>query len=414
MTPSMRTIPQGRNPPNRPERRKEEGMRGKSRIRRAAAILSVLGVVAAACGKSPTVSNPTTPGSTASAPKGSVYDVSLKGICPDKIVLQTDWFPEPEHGGAYNLIGAGGTIDAGKGTYTGPLRNTGVQMEIRAGGPFISFSSPTAQMYSKPDIFVAFADTGDQIRGYKKTPAIGVVAPLEIGPQILMYDPAQYNFTSVSDVKSSGATVLYFESAAFADYLVGTAQLDQKQLDASYDGSPARWVSSGGKVVQQGFATNEPFNYEHNINGWKKPVKFLLLHDAGWKIYQSNIVVRPDSVTKYHDCLAKLVPMWQQSEIDYINNPTAANDVILEMVKEMNTFWVLSSDLNDYADQTMRDLNIVSNGPDSTLGNYDMNRIKAFMDTFVPIEKGKGADIPDDLTPEKIATNEFIDPSIGL
>src|SRR5439155_9689985 len=130
-----------------------------------------------------------TPATTTPAPT-SVYDVSLKGICPDKIVLQTDWFPEPEHGGAYNLIGPGGTIDAGKGTYTGPLRNTGIQMEIRAGGPFIGFSSPTAQMYSDSSIFVAFADTGDQIRSYGKLPAIGVVAPLEIGPQMLMYDPA--------------------------------------------------------------------------------------------------------------------------------------------------------------------------------------------------------------------------------
>jgi hypothetical protein len=269
-------------------------------------------------------------------------------------------------------------------------------------------------MYADPDIFVAFADTGDQIRGYSKTPAIGVVAPLEIGPQILMYDPGHYNFTTVSDVKAAGATVLYFESAAFADYLVGTGQLDAKQLDASYDGSPARWVASGGKLVQQGFATNEPYTYENSIDGWKKPVKFLLLHDAGWKIYQSNIVVRPESVTKYKDCLSKLVPMWQQSEIDYIKDPTAANGVIIQMVKEMNTFWVMSEALCNDADQKMRDLNIVSNGPDSTLGNYDMDRITKFMNEFIPIEKGKGADIPADLTPDKIATNEFIDPSIGL
>jgi hypothetical protein len=389
-------------------------MRGRTWIRRGAALISVLGIVAAACGGKAKVSSTSSPSGAPSNPAGSVYDVSLKGICPDKIVLQTDWFPEPEHGGAYNLIGPGGTIDPQAGTYTGPLRNTGVQMEIRAGGPFIGFSSPTAQMYAKPDIFVAYADTGDQIRGYSKTPAIGVVAPLEIGPQILMYDPAHYNFSSVADVKTAGATVLYFESAAFADYLVGTGQLDPKQLDASYDGSPARWVASGGKLVQQGFATNEPFNYEHNINGWKKPVKFLLLHDAGWKIYQSNIVVRPETVTKYHDCLKKLVPIWQQSQVDYINSPQWANNRILEMVTEMNTFWVLSPELADYADQTMRDLKIVSNGPDNTLGNYDMGRIKTFMDQFIPIETGKGADIPADLTPDKIATNEFIDPSIGL
>jgi hypothetical protein len=386
-------------------------MRGKSSIGRLAALISVLGLVAGACGGSKPSVSPTISGSVAG---GSVYNVNLKGICPDKIVLQTDWFPEPEHGASYNLIGPGGTIDPGKGTYSGPLRNTGVQMEIRAGGPFIGFSSPTAQMYSDDNIFVAFADTGDQIRGYAKLPAVGIVAPLEIGPQVLMYDPAHYTFGSVSDVRTSGASVLYFESAAFIDYLVGTGQLNQQQLDASYDGSPARWVSSGGQLVQQGFATNEPFNYEHNIDGWKKPVKFLLLHDAGWTIYQSNIVVRPQTITKYRECLKKLVPMWQQSVIDYIKNPGPANGVILEMVKQMNTFWVLSPELAQYADQTMQQLNIVSNGPDKTLGNYDFNRIQKFMDTFLPIERTKGVDIPNGLKPQDIATNEFIDPNIGM
>lgn len=388
-------------------------MRGKSSIRRWVALLGVLGFLAAACSEKKTVTTPRTTGPAASG-GAAVYNQNLKGICPDKIVLQTDWFPEVEHGGAYNLIGPGGEIDAGKGTYTGPLRNTGVQMEIRAGGPFIGFSQPTAQMYSDENIFVAYADTGDQIKTFATLPAVGIVAPLEIGPQIIMFDPAQYDFKTVSDVKASGATVLYFEGAAWADYMVGTGQLDQKQLDASYDGSPARWVSSGGKVTQQGFATNEPYKYEHDIDGWKKPVDFLLLHDSGWTIYQSNIVTRPATITKYFKCFKKLVPMWQQSEVDYIKSPVATNNLILDIVKAMNTFWTLSPELNADAVNKMRELKVVSNGPDSTLGNYDFDRIQKFMDTFIPIVKGKGVDVPEGLTPQRIATNEFIDPSIGL
>jgi hypothetical protein len=393
-------------------------MQGEMKIRSWAVMVSVLVLVAGACSKktetqATTPPNATTPATSTPAPT-SVYDVNLKGVCPDKIVLQTDWFPEPEHGGAYNLIGPGGKIDAGKGTYTGPLRDTGIEMEIRAGGPFIGFSSPTAQMYSDDSIFVAFADTGDQIRSYSTLPAVGIVAPLEIGPQILMYDPATYDFKTVSDVKASGATVLYFESAAFADYLVGTGQLDESQLDASYDGAPARFVAENGKLVQQGFATDEPFKYEHDIADWGKPVSFLLLHDAGWKIYQSNIVVRPETITKYHDCLAKLVPMWQQSEVDYITSSKTINDLLIDIVTKQNTFWTLSTAGEDNAVQEMLDLGIVSNGPDTTLGNYDFDRLQTFFDEFVPIEKGKGVDIPDTLTPEDLATNEFIDPNIHI
>jgi hypothetical protein len=396
---------------------KEKGMDRQARGR-GWPMLAALGLVAAACGGDATTPTTTTtpPAATspAESPAGSVYDVDLTGICPDPLVLQTDWFPEVEHGGAYNLIGPGGTIDGSAGTYTGPLRDTGIQMEIRAGGPFIGFSSPTAQMYADENIFVAYADTGDQIKNYATLPAIGVIAPLEIGPQILMFDPASYDFQTVSDVGDSGATVLFFETAAFIDYLVGTGQLSEDQLDASYDGSPARWVAEEGKVVQQGFATNEPYKYENDIPEWSKPVDFLLLHDAGWKIYQSNIVVRPDDVTARAECLSKVVPMWQQSEVDYITSPDETNGLILQIVEEMATFWTLSEELNTDANQKMRDLGIVSNGPDSTLGNYDFDRIQTFMDEFIPIVTEKGVEVPEGLTPEDIATNEFIDPNIAL
>ena len=37
--------------------------------------------------------------------------VDLKGVCPDNIVIQTDWFPEAEHGALYNMVGDDPSID---------------------------------------------------------------------------------------------------------------------------------------------------------------------------------------------------------------------------------------------------------------------------------------------------------------
>ena len=34
-----------------------------------------------------------------------------EAVCPTNLVIQTDWWPEIEHGGTYQLIGAGGTSD---------------------------------------------------------------------------------------------------------------------------------------------------------------------------------------------------------------------------------------------------------------------------------------------------------------
>ena len=49
---------------------------------------------------------------------------SLKGICPDKIVIQTDWFPESEHGALYQLLGSDYKVDTGKKIVSGSLINS--------------------------------------------------------------------------------------------------------------------------------------------------------------------------------------------------------------------------------------------------------------------------------------------------
>jgi hypothetical protein len=383
-----------------------------------AALLGVVTVIGAACSSKTTATTPTgAPSASAGGPitltGDAVYNQNLKGICPDKIVLQTDWFPEPEHGGAYNLIGTGGTTDPKKGTYTGEIKSTGVQLEIRAGGPFVGFQPPVAQMYSDPNVQLGYADTGDIIRNSAKLPVVSIVSPLDKSPQMLMYNPAKYDFKTVSDVKTSGAKVLYFGGAAFMDYLIGTGQLDAKQADESYDGSPARFVGSGGAVVQQGFATDEPHKYENGLN-WNKPVSYLVLYDAGWTIYQSAISVKPADLTKYHDCWRLLVPMFQQSEVDYLRNPTPINDFLNQYVKDMATFWTLTPEGDQYAVSTLVSGGFVGNGSDNILGNFDMDRLKKFMDEFVPIEQQKKADVKDGITPQDVVTNEFIDPNIHL
>ncbi len=50
---------------------------------------------------------------------------SLKGICPDPLVMQLDWQPESEHGGIYELVGNGYKIDKDKKKVIGPLMASG-------------------------------------------------------------------------------------------------------------------------------------------------------------------------------------------------------------------------------------------------------------------------------------------------
>ncbi len=338
----------------------------------------------------------------------------LASVCPNPLVVQTDWFPEPEHGGLYELIGPNGKQNAKDGVYSGEIANTGLTLEIRAGGPFLGGQSTSAQMYADPAIHMGYVATDELVKESGKTPLVAVVSPLDRSPQMIMWDPSAFpNITSFADIKATGAPVLYFEGSAYMDFLIGKGLLDRKQVDASYDGSPSRFVTE--KVFQQGFASNEPFKYEHDIKEWMKPVKYLLIDDAGFRIYPSSLAVKPDFMDKRAACLAKIVPLMQKSEVDYVKDPKPVNDMLLGYVKAMASFWTLSPEGNANAVKVMLDEHIVSNGSDATLGNFDMPRVQSLIDQLVPIYDKLGIDsVKKGVEAADVVTNKFIDPSIGL
>ena len=350
----------------------------------------------------------------AAAAEAAMAGVSLTDVCPNPLIIQTDWFPEPEHAHTYQLIGTDGVVDAENGTYSGELRDTGLTIEIRAGGPYIGFSPPTAQFYADDDIFMAYVDTAAAIRGSGQTPVTAVFASFEVGPQILMWDPADYDFESFADIGDSGATVLYFQGATYMDYLIADGRLSADQVDASYDGSPTRFIAEDG-LVQQGFATNEPFRYEHEIDGWLKPVDFMLIHDAGFGIYQSAVSVRSGDIERYRECLELIVPIMQENLVNYFNDPQPINDKLDDIVKELDSFWTSSKPGHAAATVAMRDLGLVTDGGNGFVGDMDGNRIQGLLDILAPIFTAQGVEGFDaSVTPSDLYTNEFLDPSISL
>ncbi|HXE79948.1 MAG TPA: hypothetical protein VNK41_04300 [Vicinamibacterales bacterium] len=353
---------------------------------------------------------------TAAAGKRSGAAASpLRQACGPKLVVQTDWFPEPEHGFIYQLAGTNGTLDTKKGRYTGTIKGTGVQLEIRAGGPFTGFQQPISQIYQDSSIDVAYATSDEQIQLAKKLPLVSIVAPDEFSPQILMWNPQKLNIKKFADIKGTGAKVLVFAGGAWIDYLVGRGWVDQKQVDTSYDGSPARFVASDGAIIQQGFVTSEPYLYEHDIAAYGKPVSYLLIKNSGYVPYPQTLAVRAADVRKRAACWKLFVPLVQRAQVDYMRSPKAVNDKLLQIVTALNTFWKLTPGGNAYNTAAQRRLGIVSNGPDCTLGNFSMKRLQQVINQVNPIFQAKGLDtINPELKASQIATNQFIDPKIGL
>ena len=379
----------------------------KSTLRTTAASFAL--VMLAACGSSTS----TTTDTVASAAG------VLSGICPETVTFQTDWNPESEHGFLYQLVGAGYEVDASGLRVTGPLMasgvDTGVKVQVRAGGPAVGFSSPTSLMYSDPDILLAFAATYSQIQNSGEFPTQSVIAPFNINPQIIMWDPATYpDVKTIADLKATGAKVRYFGGTAYMDYFTSTGILDPAQVDGSYDGTPANFVADGGKSAQQGFATSEPYFYENVLTDWGKPVAYQTIHDAGWTSYAQTLAGKPETIVSAADCLKLLVPIIQQAQVDYVADPSTTNALILDLVAQYNNGWMYDAGQADAAVALALENGLIANSPDGTLGSFDSQRMDEFLALAIPIFEGLGEKLKPGLTSADLATNQFIDPTIAL
>jgi hypothetical protein len=383
------------------------------KTRRLLALVAVLALFGAACSGGDN-------GGTTSAPAAQSGDpLDLKGVCPDPLVVQKDWQPESEHGFLYNLVGKGYKVDTDKKKVTGPLvaqgHDTGVKIEIRTGGPAVGFQPVPAVMSSDPSIHLGYVATDEAVQFSAKQPTTAVFAQMDISPLAIMWDPKTYpQFNIIADIGQTNTTVLYTKGLSYMEFLVGSGILKRSQLNGSYDGSPALFVQSGGKDALQGFATSEPYLYEHEIKQWGKPLKFYLVNDAGYPVYFSSMSVRTADKGKLAPCLKKLVPILQRSQVDFIAKPGPAIDVILDLVQQYKTGWQYSKGLAEYSAKAMKTLGIVGNGTDSTLGNFDMARVQKVIEIMSSIMAAQKQPIADGLKPDQIATNEFIDPKISL
>ena len=341
---------------------------------------------------------------------------SLAGVCPATVTIQSNWWAQAEDGAIYRLLGGSLDVDKQHKRVTGALVSdgvdTGVKLQIRSGGPANGFVPAASVLYTDPSVLLATADTDQvaQLAGTK--PVKAVVAPLDRSPVVLMFDPAQHQFATIGEIGKSGLRVLYFQGATYIEYLVGSGQLTRAQVDSGYQGTPDRWVSARGNIVQQGFLTNEPFAYENELPAWDKKVAWLLVADAGYPVYPETLAVRADKESADAACLKKLVPIIQRSAAGYLADPVATNALIVKLTKDYNAF-PYSAAPAPYAARTMKDNKIVGNGTDATIGNFDLARVTKLLDIVRPVYAKQKTPLPAGLTADDIVTNAYIDPALA-
>jgi hypothetical protein len=378
-------------------------------------VAAMAGILAAALALA-ACSTATTPAPTEDLAIGAI---DLSGVCPETITVQTDWNPESEHGHLYQLFGPDPVIDAGSKSVSGPLyasgEYTGVDIEVRAGGPAIGFQTVSSQMYADTDITLGYVATDEAMQLSATQPTVAVFAPLEKSPLMIMWDPGTYpDVSTIAELAETGAIIKYFGGSAYMEYFKGAGIIAEAQADGSYDGTPANFVASQGADAQQGYASAEPYIYENEIEQWGEEVDFQLINDAGYPYYQSAISVRTDDLETLAPCLELLVPVLQQGSVDFSADPSAAVALILELVEAYDTGWVYSQGVADFSTASMAELGLVSNGDNDTIGDFDEARVASLIEIDTPIFEGEQTPPLEGLTPADLFTNEFLDPSIGL
>jgi hypothetical protein len=143
-------------------------------------------------------------------------------------------------------------------------------------------------------------------------------------------------------------------------------------------------------------------------------VAYQLVADYGYSSYVSSVSVRADKLESDSACLKKLVPIMQQAEVDFVTSPATTNDLILDLVTKYNTGWAYSPGVAKFSVDQQLELGIVGNGTDKALGNFDMTRLSEIVAIENDLLTKANVPVKEGLEASDIATNEFIDPSIGL
>lgn len=362
--------------------------------------ISLLG----ACGGSDTAATDT----SAAVP---ATDVSLADVCPATIVIQTDWFPESEHGGLYQLMGDDAVASKDTGAVVGSLmvngQPTGVNLEIRAGGPFLE-SPVVTEMYQDNAITFGYVGTDVAITRYTDAPTLAVFNALNINPQVLLWDATKHpEAKTIADaaqtiksfyVYGDPAWMRYFEAQGLIQKikLIQTTKATccslQKMLHTKVSQHLSRTNMRILKVVQSRLATNS------------------FMRQAGTHTHKTwpfeKIVSKSFALAS-----KKIIPIFQQAQLDYIADPTRANAIILTTVATYDSWWTQSEGDVANGAASQKDMGIVGNGETPTFGDLEEARVNDFIAKATPILREQGLEIAD-IAAGDITDNTFLDPSI--
>jgi hypothetical protein len=354
----------------------------------------------------------------------TTFTTKLSGVCPNPLVVQTNWLPESDNAALYELIGSGGTMK--QYSYEGPLGSTGIKLQILSGGPGDGYAPTATTLYTSNPVVGVTADltedsTETTLQFSKKFPTIGVDTLQDHDPQILIYSPTKFsNLSTVADmIKAANAGAHFYVTSlttVYVEYLIKEG-VPQSAFIGGYSGDLEKFVTGSGLIINQGYSDAEPYTLAHDTPAWgNKPIKYTYVYKLGLNDYPSAIQVASDKLKQMTPCLKKLVPIIQAAQVDYAKSPATADKVLAQFNPTYSaSYWTTPTAESAWAVNIQKSQDIVGNGINGTgaAGEFDVPRTTAMIKLLMPIiaSASPGTYNPD-ATASELVTNKFIDKSI--
>lgn len=259
------------------------------------------------------------------APTAGVHD-------PVKVRFQTDWFPQPEHGGYYQALA--------KGFYA----EEGLDVEILPGGPNAQVMTTVATgradlgMTNGDDVIVAIA------RG---VPVLIVGAEMQRDPQGIMF----HRENPIRDLKAlEGRTVMAGSGSTWIEVV-------RKKLGVSFNQMPlvgdlARFMSDK-TFVQQCFVTSEPYFARQR----GADAEALLIASESYDPYRVMIAGRL-FLAERPLLVEKFVRASVRGWVDYLTGDPAPGNALLAKLRDD-----LPPEFMAYSIKAMNDYRLVQGDP---------------------------------------------------
>ena len=274
-----------------------------------------------------------------------------------KVILQTDWYPQPEHGGFYQAL------------VEGYYKDEGLEVDILPGGP----NTVSAEKVALGQVQFAMGKTNDIMLYISRgVPLVMVGALLQHDPQALLFHQ-ENPINDFSDL--DGKKIMVGPGSAFIDLIKEKYQIDFDIIPLDY--SIAQYLLDKAFIMQC-YITSEPyFARKQGANPGT-----LLIKESGFDPYhvwytRSDYAARNPEIMEAFSRAS--IKGWQ----DYLFGDSTKADALLKSLNPK-----LHDEFIAYSKQAMIDYGLVTGeeGDPEVVGTISRSRVEKEITQLVDLE----------------------------